>query len=256
MDEIRIKDYYDRAISIADEIYWKLVESGIKGVERDDLVQEALLGLVEAKRKFDPEKGVKFAAYAFPRDNKGRVKRGRVRGAIIDFLRRLDWLPQDKREILKRYQRAKEELIQELEREPTRGEIAEELGISEEDVRKIEKLELFVGSLDEPHFTDDESEVNILDTISSDIKPPDVVLEDEERNKAINSCIEGLPSPEKEIIEQRYYEGKTLKEVAESLDMPLSTTQRKEKEAERRLKDCMEKKGWGQLNNTTNEEDS
>jgi RNA polymerase sigma factor for flagellar operon FliA len=203
-------------------------------IELGDLIQEGIIGLCEAKESFKPDRGVKFFTYAITR----------IRGAIIDFLRKQDWLPQKQRKKLEEYKQAKEELLQRLQRELTRKEIAEELGIPEEEVRAIEELQIFLVSLDEPCFTDDGTEIYISDTIHSGTKPPDTKIKDEEIVEAVNLCVEGLPSPEKEIIEERYWKKKTLKEVAESLNMTIPTVQRREKEAERQLKDCMEKKGW------------
>ncbi|MEW6619235.1 MAG: sigma-70 family RNA polymerase sigma factor [bacterium] len=236
MEEIKIEKYYHWAISKVNAVYPKLVNCGVK-VERDDLIQEALLGLVEAARAFNPEKGAKFTTYAFYR----------VNGAIRDFLRKSDYLPPEKRKKLSEYKRIKEEFAQALGREPTRKEMAEKLCISEKEVKEIESWHLVFISLDTPIFTKNGEEVEISDIIPTGNKRPGQKLEEKEIVRALNSCIEQLPLIEKKIIEQRYVEGKTLKEVAETLGMSIPTTQRKEKKAKQILKKCMEKKGWSMI---------
>ncbi|MDY0396394.1 sigma-70 family RNA polymerase sigma factor [Virgibacillus halophilus] len=138
-------------------------------VVKDDLKSYGMMGLYDAIKKFDPDRDLKFDTYAS----------FRVRGAIIDGLRKEDWLPRSIREKGKKVENASRILEQTLQREPTSHEIASYLGISSEEVESIVKDSLFsnVLSIDE---NPKEGTERSKDSVGYDIKDNEALTPDEE----------------------------------------------------------------------------
>lgn len=175
-------------------------------VEMDDLVSSGVVGLLDALDKFDGSRGIKFKTYA----------EFRIRGSMLDYLREMDWFPRSARRNAARLQNAYTRLEGMLGRPPEEEEVAEELELSVEDLRK--QLALYSGltvfSLDLPQ--DDE------DSIGTGIQR---VLGEAARNEArqeellrelkevLGKAIDLLPEREKQLIALYYYEELTMKEI-------------------------------------------
>ncbi|GIU95012.1 MAG: RNA polymerase sigma factor WhiG [Gaiellaceae bacterium] len=180
-------------------------------VDEQDLVSYGLLGLIGAIERFDPDREIKFETFAI----------ARIRGAIIDELRSLDWVPRSVRTRARQIEQAIAALEKELLRAPTDEEIAKKLGISlaelEESLREISRTS--VAALDElwsPSGTGDQ--VSLIDTIEDESGPdPELSLEQTEVREALAEAISGLPEREKLVVTLYYYEELTLREIGEVL---------------------------------------
>lgn len=180
-------------------------------VEFDDLVGYGVFGLFDAVEKFDPEKHVKFKTYAVTR----------IRGAIYDELRSIDWVPRSVRQKSREVEETIHSLEASLGRSASDAEIAGELGVS---VQEFEKTLLRISgttvlSLNEVwHTSDDNDQVSIADSIESpESLNPDVIVEKQEIKRVIVEAIRELPDKEKKVLVLYYYEDLTLREIGHVL---------------------------------------
>ncbi|MDR0525486.1 MAG: RNA polymerase sigma factor WhiG [Spirochaetaceae bacterium] len=182
-------------------------------VEFDDLVGYGTFGLLDAIDKFDPEKGVKFKTYAVTR----------IRGAIFDELRSIDWVPRSVRQKTREVEEAVGALEAQLGRTATDQEIANSLGMDEDEYTKtMMKISgTSILSLNDVWFSGDENDkVSIGDSIESPISlNPDVIVEKDEIRRVIVEHISELPDKEKKILVLYYYEDLTLKEIGQVLEV-------------------------------------
>lgn len=182
-------------------------------VEYRDLVGYGNFGLLDAIEKFDPKKHVKFKTYAVTR----------IRGAIYDHLRELDWVPRSVRRKTKQIERAIAKLESHLGRPATDEEIAAEMGIERKELIKImaKVASSSILSLQEIWPMGAESEGGTIgDTIESlHSANPDVTLEREEVRRVIVEAIQELPDKEKKVLVLYYYENLTLREIGRILEV-------------------------------------
>ncbi|MDR2661444.1 MAG: RNA polymerase sigma factor WhiG [Treponema sp.] len=182
-------------------------------VEFDDLVGFGVFGLLDAIDKFDPEKNVKFKTYAVTR----------IRGAIFDELRSIDWVPRSVRQKTREVEDAIGSLEAQLGRTATDQEIARSLGMDEgEYLKTMQRISsTSVLSLSDVWFSGDENDkVSIGDSIESPSSlNPDVIVEKEEIRRVIVNAINDLPEKEKKILVLYYYEDLTLKEIGQVLEV-------------------------------------
>lgn len=173
----------------------------------DDIVSWACIGLIDAIGKFDPSKGVKFETYAI----------SRIKGEISDSLRRIGaaYYPRKKALLDKAYAR----LHQRLGRPPEDEEMAEELGLDIEKYRSMlsEFLPVYVISLDEELDVEGRFRSAYEKTLAD--KEFSSVLELSEQKDALSKAIDTLPKRQKEIITLYHYEGLTMREIAEVLEL-------------------------------------
>jgi RNA polymerase sigma factor for flagellar operon FliA len=182
-------------------------------VEFDDLVGYGVFGLIDAIDKFDPEKNVKFKTYAVTR----------IRGAIFDELRNIDWVPRSVRQKTKEIEEAISDLEARLGRTATDQEIAASLGMDKKDFDKtmIKISGTSVLSLSDVWFSGDENDKgSIGDSIEGPASYiPEFAVEKEAIRQIIIESINELPDKEKKILVLYYYEDLTLKEIGEVLDV-------------------------------------
>jgi RNA polymerase sigma factor for flagellar operon FliA len=182
-------------------------------VEFDDLVEFGVFGLLDAIEKFDPDKNVKFKTYAVTR----------IRGAIFDELRSIDWVPRSVRQHAREIEDAISSLEAQLGRTATDQEVANSLGMNENEYLKtMMKISgTSILSLDDVWFSGDENDkVSIGDSIESPSNlNPDVIVEKDEIRRVIVEAINELPDKEKKILVLYYYEDLTLKEIGEVLEV-------------------------------------
>lgn len=178
--------------------------------ECDDLESVGVFGLVQALRAFDPARGVKFETYCVPR----------VRGAMLDELRQMDWVPRLVRSKASKYNAAARALEVKHGRDATVDEIAEHLGLSVTEVETLKREANAVGvmSLDkkwyETESLKDVREIDVLD----DRKAPhaDANLS---RMDELRKLTKGMNKAERIIVIGYYYERQTMKEIGEQLDL-------------------------------------
>jgi RNA polymerase sigma factor for flagellar operon FliA len=182
-------------------------------VEFDDLVGYGVFGLIDAIDKYDPEKNVKFKTYAVTR----------IRGAIFDELRQIDWVPRSVRKKTREIESAISSLEAHLGRTASDQEVAQSLGMSEEEYLKtIQKISgTSILSINEVWLSGDEKDkVSIVDSIESPSSlNPDVVVEKEVIRQIIIGAINELPDKEKKILILYYYEDLTLKDIGRVLEV-------------------------------------
>lgn len=174
------------------------------GVDREDMYSYGVFGLMDAIEKFDPERGIKFETYAPPR----------IRGAIIDHVRTLDWVPRSVRTRVKELEKARLELELILGREPCDAEMADKLGVSVELLWTMRSQAAVspVGTLDsEPH--DDEEHLSACDTIFDPSANPEDILVAEEIVEIVARAISGMSERSKTIVTLYYIEEMTLAEI-------------------------------------------
>ena len=199
-------------------------------VEFDDLVGFGQFGLLDAINKYDPDKGVKFKTYAVTR----------IRGAIFDELRQIDWVPRSVRQKSREIEDAIVSLEARLGRTATDAEIAQSLKMSEDEYhRTVMKVSgTSILSLNEVWYSGDDSDsMSIGDSIESPSSMnPDVIAEREEIRKVIIQAINELPEKEKMVIVLYYHEDLTFKEIGEVLDVSESRISQLHTKANLRLR--------------------
>lgn len=182
-------------------------------VEYDDLVSFGHFGLLDAIEKYDPEKGVKFKTYAVTR----------IRGAIFDELRQIDWVPRSVRQKSREIEDAINSLEANLGRTATDSEIASSLGMSDDEYhRTILKVSATsVMSLSDVWYNgDDSGNVSIADSIEAPSSMnPDVIAEREEIKRVMVAAIKELPDREKKVVALYYHEDLTFKEIGQALEV-------------------------------------
>ena len=181
-------------------------------VEEADLISYGLVGLINAIERFDPERDVKFETYAITR----------IKGAIIDELRSLDWVPRSVRARARQIEKANAKLEHQLHRAPTDEEMAAELGISAEEFQDslVQISNSTVAALDELWTVSDSSgdQVSLLDTLHDpDAPDPAAVMDQTDLKDRVADAIARLPEREKLVIALYYYENLTLREIGEVL---------------------------------------
>ncbi len=178
-------------------------------VEYDDLVGYGTFGLIDAIDKFDCLKGVKFETYASLR----------IRGAILDQIRKMDWIPRTLRQKQKKIEMACQKLEAMHGRPGTEEEIACELEISVEELvnwQNQTKIDNLI-SLDE--YLEQGSEAKVEGNASSHFEQPEKVIEREELKTLLAETLESLTENEKKVILFYYYEELTLKEISKILEV-------------------------------------
>ncbi|MFA5238117.1 MAG: FliA/WhiG family RNA polymerase sigma factor [Phycisphaerae bacterium] len=179
-------------------------------VELDDLISAGTFGLVDAINAFDPERGVKFETYCSPR----------VRGAILDELRSMDWVPRLVRARAHQLTKAVHSLETHLGRRPTEKETAEEMDMDMEEFTRLRQDASAVGlvSLNTNYSENDgEKDIREIDVIK-DQRSEDPLTEAQKRD--LKSLLtKGLTRAERLIIVLYYYEEMTMKEIGATLDL-------------------------------------
>jgi RNA polymerase sigma factor FliA len=174
-------------------------------VPLEDLVHSGVLGLIDALNKFDAEKHVQFSSYA----------KHRIRGAILDSLRELDWSPRELRRKARMLDQAHAKLGSELGRAPTEQELANELGIELNELQQllgnIDSLEIGSFSVEGPEGGRDEDLSDLIPSPENE-NPFHLCLEGELKVLLIEA-IKELPERERQVLTLYYYEELTMKEV-------------------------------------------
>lgn len=195
-------------------------------IETDDLVEYGILGLIDAIDKFDFDKNVKFETYASLR----------IRGSILDAIRKLDWMPRTLRKKQKEIDRAYLTLEMKLSRAPREEEMAEFLEISLENYRQLLKdinISALVSIDENSYYTECLSDKTSL--------LPDESIEKKESYDLLAQVISQLPEREKMVVTLYYYEELTLKEISKVLEVSESRVSQLHTKAISRLRTYMEK---------------
>jgi RNA polymerase sigma factor for flagellar operon FliA len=201
-------------------------------VDEADLASYGLLGLIGAIERYDPGRDVKFETYAI----------ARIKGAIIDELRAMDWVPRSVRSRAREIERAIAALEARLGRAPTDEEIAGKLGISEDELNESlgDIARSSIAALDELWTVSGSGggdQIALIDTIEDENAPdPQGSLSQTELKEAMADAIARLPEREKLVVTLYYYEELTLREIGEVLGVTESRVSQLHTKAVLRLK--------------------
>ncbi|MDQ4149707.1 MAG: FliA/WhiG family RNA polymerase sigma factor [Actinomycetota bacterium] len=178
-------------------------------IDHEDLTSAGIVGLMEAVSKFEPGRGYKFETYAA----------SRIRGAILDDLRAMDWVPRSVRTQARRVEEALQKLSEGLGRTPTDEEVAAEMGVS---VRKLRSIYsrvstvLFVSLERLMSLGEKQGALSLVDTLAdAQAEDPAAHVETEEMRRFLTDAIKALPERERLAITLYYYEGLSLTEIAQ-----------------------------------------
>lgn len=182
-----------------------------KYVEFEDLVGYGMIGLMDAINKFDESRGMKFSTYASIR----------IKGAMIDEIRKNSPISKGAMDKLNRYNEAVENLQRRLMREPDEEEIAKELKIHISEISEIEGYINYISlvSLEDILFSEDD-DMPLIGTIEDKKSPsPERVLEEKEEIEYLVKALNSLNEKDKTVLSLYYYEGMTLKEIGKVLEV-------------------------------------
>lgn len=172
----------------------------------EDLLQEGTLGLLEALDRFDPSQGVELSTFAAQR----------IKGSILDALRRDDFTGRGVRRRSRQLYNAKESFVARIGRSPERAELAEEAGITMRELhrRETELSRARVDSLQQPLRRGQEMAVTLLDTLSDRSRDTAHQAEESLKVKALADALETLPERERQLLSLYYNEGLNIREIA------------------------------------------
>jgi RNA polymerase sigma factor for flagellar operon FliA len=177
-------------------------------VDADDLIQAGIIGLLRSAERFDSERGVKFQTYA----------NRRIEGAMLDYLRELDWRPRSVRSRCRSVEKAYVDVSQRLGSEPEREDVAQELGV---DVWELERWMQEAGEGSPVAAPQDEwhemHSGEYLARLADPADSPEAALAKRQMNEALVRAIDRLPERERLILSLYYYEELTMEEIGKVL---------------------------------------
>lgn len=214
---------------IARRIHERLPDS----VNLDDLISTGTLGLIAAIDRFDPKHNVKLKTYA----------EYKIRGAILDSLRGLDWAPRQQRRRSKQIEAAIAAVEQKLHRMPSEDEIAAELEVTIEEYHGwlVDIRGVNLGSLEQTS-TDDGGRDLLKFVSDSDENWPSLIVERLELQKLLAEAIEKMPHTERIVLSLYYHEELTLREIAKVVKLHESRVSQLKSQAILRLRSYMQKR--------------
>ena len=174
-------------------------------VELNDLINDGVVGLIDAIEKYDDERGVKFETYAITR----------IHGAIIDALRALDWVPRAVRQKARELERTQHDIEAELGRQGTPDEVAERMGVTRSELEQLQQKVrgTSVLSLEEHLPNDRGNDIPLLDTLKGEDGNLGADVEQQEIRETLLAAVESLSKQENTVIRLYYFEGQTLKDI-------------------------------------------
>ncbi|CAM2009360.1 FliA/WhiG family RNA polymerase sigma factor [Acanthopleuribacter pedis] len=227
----QIEDYIPLVKYLAHRISMKLPNH----VEIDDLVNSGIIGLIDAIEKFDPSRGIKFKTYA----------EFRIRGAIFDGLRSLDWVPRSVRKQKKMVEQSYAQLEQQLGRHATDEELSKELGVGLDEFYKIlDNLKgVSLGKFVELNNNDSQangegdSVIAFIPDRSTD--DPYHKFQKHELTEILSEAIRKLPDKERYVVSLYYFDELTMKEIGTVLNITESRVSQLHTKSMIRLRDAL-----------------
>ena len=180
-------------------------------VEINDLINDGILGLIDAIEKYDDARGVKFETYAITRIN----------GAILDALRALDWVPRAVRQRARELERVYQELEISLGRAATEDEVADRMGLSVKELDVLMQRVRGTSVLSLEEFLPNEKgyEIPLVDTLKDGDNDVTIAVESREIKASLIKAVDELPPQERTVISLYYFDGLTLKEIKSALNV-------------------------------------
>lgn len=213
----------------------------LKGISQgyaqvDDMINQGIITLIDCIDRFDPDKGIKFEYYAFMR----------VKGGVIDLVRKQDWIPRRVREMSKRIAEAQMELSNKLMREPTMEELSEYMAVP------VEKLAACSNEINNSVVFSFEELIQNMSQMGSSLESdtnedfsPEKKLIKQEMRQVLKEAIDGLTEREKTVVTLYYYENLMLSDIADVLEISVQRVSQINTKAVSKLKVAMEKYIYG-----------
>ena len=198
----------EKYIPLVKYIAGKVILGKSKYIDFEDLVGYGMLGLMDAYKKFKPEKGMKFSTYASIR----------IKGSMIDEMRRSSPISKGAMDKLNKYNKAMDILQGTLLREPKASEIAKELGISDKAVSEIVRYINYISiiSLESMIYSNDDLSITHILEDRTNLRP-DIIVEGNEEVNILAKCIERLNEKDRIVLNLYYFEELTLKGIGQVL---------------------------------------
>ena len=222
----QISDLIEQTLPLVRHIMFQATSHFPRHVDKEELVRAGVLGLVEAAHRFDPAKGVPFAPYAAQR----------IRGAIIDAVRKVDWAPRSLRRAGRTIEATADRLANQLHRNPTTVELAEALGMDLDELVELQHqlLQSVVLGLDQAvgeTFLEGDDDVHLQGTVPDDGASIEDDLCDREMVSYLRDAVALLPERHRIVIQGYFFEGRTSAELAEALGITVSRVSQLRSEA-------------------------
>lgn len=195
-------------------------------VEYDDLVGYGIFGLIDAIDKYDADKNVKFETYASLR----------IRGSILDQIRKMDWIPRTLRQKQKRMEAAVSKLEAVYGRPASDDEIASELGISRDEYEGWRSEAEFTNMISLDDYLEQGSEGR-MESLNSQFEQPENAIQKQELKEMLVEALQKLTENEQKVITLYYYEELTLKEISQILSVSESRVSQLHTKALQKIKD-------------------
>ena len=178
-------------------------------VDFDDLVSYGIFGLIDAIDKFDYHKGAKFETYAGLR----------IRGAVLDGLRSLDWVPRTLRQKSRQLDEAYSQLEADLGREPTNAELAEKLGVPAEEIDEEIKKSSLMALISLDDYLEGNHETSSAQPADDNSETPENIFEHKELKEMLIDALQKLTDKERLVTTLYYFEEMTLKEISKIMEV-------------------------------------
>ena len=196
----------------------------------EDMINQGIVTLIDCIDRYDISKGIRFESYAYMR----------VRGGIIDLIRKQDWIPRRVRVNAKEINRTASELANMLGREPTQQEIADKMGI---DIQKLRKYNAEISNAADYSFEELIQNVSqmggALENSSADDITPERNLLREELRKVLKEAIENLSERERLVITLYYFENLNLSDISKVMEVSVQRVSQINTRAVTKLRDCL-----------------
>lgn len=204
-------------------------------VEYDDLVGYGIFGLIDAIDKFELTKGVKFETYASLR----------IRGSILDQIRKMDWIPRTLRQKQKRLEQAIQEIEAKCGRTATSEELSKELDMSVEELESLMNQTQIASLVSLDEYLEQGSEVRVEAGNKPKFAQPEQVVERQELKRMLAEAINELNENERKVIAFYYFEELTLKEISNILGVSESRVSQLHTKSLKKMKEKLGKENMG-----------
>jgi RNA polymerase sigma factor for flagellar operon FliA len=238
-DNSEVSQRIEEHLPLVKHIVFQVAVHFPRHVDREELARAGALGLVEAARRYDGDRGVPFERFAAQR----------IRGAILDAVRAADWAPRSVRNLARRLEAAEQRLASQLGRVPSPAEMADELGITRAELDRLQDrmFRSVVLALEHEVNDDSDEDMTLVDVLTdkNSVEPLEE-LETRELLGYLRDAVDLLPERQRLVIVGYFLEGRTSQELARFLGVTESRVSQLRSEALQMLKEGIEAQYTGQ----------